>query len=197
MKGANQDISLVDRTRKAAYWGNDSSFARESISLTYEETLPELHRNPPTKHISRWESDLFGVPPPHRRSKMFRRQMRRRNDLFPKVDLLTGVSTHATVIFGASRRAAILTPFKSHLRPLSLNINFIVGFERHLRPPSSHSTLTFRIQSDALRVRERRVRDKAPWRRGKRMAVMCGWLPAASPVPSRTILICQAELILN
>lgn len=191
MEGANKDISLVNRTRKAAYWGNDSSFTCESISLTYEGTLPEFHRNPPTKHISRWESDLFGAPPPHRRSKMFRRQMKRRNDLFPKVDLLTGVSAHATVIFGALRSTSILTQFKSHLRLLSLNINFIVGFERHLRPPSSHLALTFRLQSDALRVREQHVRDKAPWRRGKRMAVMCGWLPAASPAPSRTILICQ------
>lgn len=103
MEGASRDISLVNRTRKAAYWGNDSSFTRESISLTYEETLPEFQRSLHTKHISRWESDLFGVPTPHRHSKMFLRQMRRRDDLYPKVDLLTDVSTQATIIFGPLR----------------------------------------------------------------------------------------------
>lgn len=94
MEGANKDISLVNRTGKAAYWGNDSSSSLESITLTYEETLPEFQRNCQTKQVSGWESDLFGVPPPHRSNKMFR-QTKTRKDLFQRVDLLLSVSPHA------------------------------------------------------------------------------------------------------
>lgn len=188
-------LLLIERG-KAAYWGNDSSSTHESIRLTYEETLPEFRRNSHTKQISRWESDLFGVPPPHRCSKTFR-QMKTRKDLFPNClsacRFMPVRQLCYFLLLYAERQP--WRGLKAHLRLLSSNVDFIVGFERHLRPPSSH--LTPHLQSDASRVREQHVRDKAACRRGRATAATCGWLPTASLVPSRTIPICQAELILN
>lgn len=136
MEGASGDISLVNRRRKAAYWGNDSSFTRESISLTYGETLPESQRSLHTKHISRWESDPFGrATPPHRRSKMFLRQTRRRGDLYPKVDLSQLKPLFFSVLYAEQRSCRSL---KAACVFFTLNINFIVAFERHLRLPHAH-----------------------------------------------------------